>query len=169
MTPLQLKLLGYLRDRLERFETAPTYEEIATELGCGKSQAWRLVDALIASGHLVRGAERQRGLRLADAPDLRGVGTETLRAELARRGLTLDALIERPRPIASGIAVTCAADSCGRTVERGRLFCRPHWFALAPDLREDIIQAHRRRDIEAYQAFVAEARDVADGGRGRRA
>lgn len=87
LTPLELRALDFIRKRIAETGSAPTYQEISTELGWkAKSGAHRIVDALIRQGVLIRRPNTLRGLALADGPRLSIVPTAALRAELARRG-----------------------------------------------------------------------------------
>ena len=86
MTPYQLKVLDFVRARIEARGISPTYDEIRRELGHkSKSSTARIVDALVRQGHLHRQSGRHHGLSLA-ARSLAQVPTADLRAELARRG-----------------------------------------------------------------------------------
>ena len=159
MSPLQLKLLDWVRPLLQE-GLSPTLQQIADGLELSnKSRAHGLVASLIASGHLTRVPNKPRSLALAGVPDLRAAPSDFLRAELARRG---EALVEPAGRRATGQQVTCAADTCGMAVQRGHLFCRRHWFALPHQLRDDLLRAHAARDTRRYQHLVAEARDIAD-------
>lgn len=88
MTPNQHKVFHFIRDRIAETGICPSYDEIGERLGvASKSVAYRVVEALIRDGYLVRGATgAARSLRLADA-DLRDVPTSALIAELERRGV----------------------------------------------------------------------------------
>ena len=173
MTPEQLRILDFVRDRITEVGHAPTIRETATAQRLSVTGAHKIIDALVSSGKLRRTPAASRGLEVVDAIDLRGVGTSALRAELARRGETLEAL-PSGRGLATGTKQTCAADTCGAPVQRGQLMCRTHWFALPRDLRDDILTTHARalryrrgEDVTRYQELVAQARDVADGLGGR--
>ena len=161
MTPREQEALVFIRDRIDGHGIAPTYSEIAEHLSTGKGYAHRLVEGLIAAGLVKRTPNRARGLAL-DRPNLSAVSTELLRAELARRGVTLDALESGQRRALAKCAVSCAADCCQYEVKVGQLFCRPHWFALPFWMREKITRTFGARDAEGYQQAVAEARDAID-------
>ena len=163
MTPDQVKTLDFVRDRIERAGFAPTQCEIAEAIGTSRPTAMQHVHQLAQLGLLRRQPHRHRGLDLADRPDLRAVGTDALRAELARRGKTMDALSDRtPR---SWGGRPCAADCCEDRVGRGHLFCRDHWFAIPEDLRGAILNAFGAKDERGYGDAVAEARDFLQTGR----
>ena len=163
MTPQQLKALDFFRECQLRGGVTPTVRELARCLSLAStSSAQRLVDRLVASGHLLREPNKARGLRVAEMPDLRLAPTDALRAELARRGETLDAL-RAPARRAYGRKASCAADTCGAEVPFGHLFCRPHWFSLPRDLQEGLKQANARGDRDQYQELLVQARDIADG------
>lgn len=86
LTPCELRALDFIRDRIAATGSAPTYQEISTEMGWrAKSGAHRVVDSLIRAGVLVRRPNTLRGLALVDGPRLFTVPTAALRAELARR------------------------------------------------------------------------------------
>ncbi|MBN8844819.1 MAG: MarR family transcriptional regulator [Sphingomonadales bacterium] len=85
MTPLQLKVLNFISARLEATKLAPSYVEIRDHLGHkSKSSVARIVDALVAQGHLRRSSRRHRGLEPIKH-GLSRIPTAELRAELARR------------------------------------------------------------------------------------
>lgn len=173
MTPSQLRVLDLVRERITGTGYAPTIREIVAVVGGGVGGVHKIVDDLVAAGHLARSVGEVRGLRLVDMPNLRVVGTAALRAELARRGVTMEALMPRETKAVGrwgARSVTCAADTCGNAVRPGMLMCRTHWFALPRDLQDRIKQTFARRDVDAYQAAVTTARDLIDGGSwGRRA
>lgn len=162
MTPLQLQVLDYVRE-LSDGGISPSVRQIAARIGAkSPSTAQRVIEGLVRDGHLARRPGSTRSLRLADQPDLRRATSDALRAELARRGETTEAL-RVPEARAYGRRISCAADTCGIAVQRGHLFCRTHWFALPDDLRAGILGAFRARDTARYQQLVGQARDIADG------
>ncbi|WP_066477423.1 MULTISPECIES: LexA family protein [unclassified Sphingomonas] len=162
MSPRQAAVLTFVRDHIGRFGEAPTLREIGEAIGVSTPGAKGLVDALVADGRLLKTRARHRAIELPDTIDLRGVTSEAMEAELARRGFTLAAL-DDGRGVGLGPRTrTCAASSCHREVSRGQLFCRAHWFDLPAHLREGIHRAHSRRDRAAYQQLVGEARDLVD-------
>lgn len=163
MTELQLRAFDFVRDHITISGVAPTMAEVAKEIGVNPSRARELVDGLVRRGRLIKERGKARGLSLPQAPDLKLVGTDELKSELARRGALLDAL-PRSQPLYSRNGRSCAADSCHMQVRRGHLFCRDHWFSLPLTLREGILQAHRRRDAGQYQELVTKARDRIDCG-----
>jgi hypothetical protein len=169
MTPVQSKMLDWVRDYIGRRGFAPSCDEIREGLGYGsKATVWRVLTALEELGHIRRVKNRTRSIELVGGVDLRTVPIEAIRGELARRGLSLDALMtDEPRAFARG-SVSCAADCCQLVVEPGNLFCRRHWFQLPRDLRDDIYKAHSRRDRARYQMLVTEARDLIDSGQYQR-
>ena len=74
--------------------------------------------------------------------------------------------------------VTCAAHGCERTVQRGQLMCKGHWFSLPKAMRDDVwrtwrtCQRHWRgrtdhaqqlREVRAYRDAVRHAVDYLDG------
>lgn len=165
MTPLHNRVLDNVREAIAVGGLSPTVADVARLTETPYGTANYAVKSLIAAGLLAKEA-KGRGLRLAESPELRGVATADLAAELARRGVTL-ASLDRAAPRAFGRTVTCAADSCGVAVERGHLMCRRHWFALPPTLRERITRSNARSDRDAFQRAVTEARDLIDSGKWR--
>lgn len=146
------------RDFVDRFGRSPTVRELGDLTGMSSIGAWKHVQALIGDGLLVKYGHRAE---LPGHIDLVGVTTRQMRAELARRGVTMDAL-ERPKlPFDEGRP--CAANHCLERVERGMLMCREHWFALPPRLRSAIMNAWSARNTRAYQAAVEAARDHLGG------
>ena len=86
MTPRQRQALDFIERYLDAKRVAPSYQEIADELGlASKSGAHRIVEALFASGDLERTGTRVRGYKPAKVDVLRDIPTSHLRAELARR------------------------------------------------------------------------------------
>lgn len=171
MSPHQLQTLDFVRERIATIGVAPTQREIAQHLGKSRGAVTASIDGLVARGKLRRRSAAARGLELADLPDLRTVPTDEIRAELARRGVTMDALA-RPKVLNYGRrAVTCAADYCHAEVEQGHLMCWDHWTALPTALRSEIIDLFKRarrtrsrEDAESYGDAVRRARDLIDGG-----
>ena len=167
MTPLEQRALDYVREHIARAGFAPSVRETGERIGLRSSNgAHRVLSSLVAQGLLRKTGSGARNLALADQPDLQAVPTDLLRAELARRGMTLEALqrpARRARPAMGRDTARCAADTCCSPVQRGHLFCRPHWFSLPDDLRGRILAAFGAGDADAYQDAVAEARDRVDG------
>lgn len=164
MTPVAQRVLDYTRDYIADHGWSPSMTEIAETFGFSRPRATELIDALVRDGYLARPSRKHRAITLAGVPDLRAISTPTLRAELARRGVTLDALAT-PQPINWGRrAVTCAADCCQVEVRIGHLFCRQHWFALPRNLQDGIKRAFGRKDEAEYGRLVTQARDLIDMG-----
>ena len=157
---LQERVFGFVRDQLDMIGIAPTLPEIAAEVGVGQGSAEAAVASLVRQRRLVRTPGTVRNLRVAGQVDLRPVGTETLKAELARRGVTLDAL-SAPRPLAGGRP--CAANGCQVHVRPGMLMCRDHWFKVRKPLRDAIMASWSVRDTESYQKAVEMARHELGG------
>jgi SOS-response transcriptional repressor LexA len=90
MTPSQKTALSFIAAQLEATGICPTLDDIANAMGVkSKSNAARVIDALVRDGYLKRGAYgTRRNLRLADI-NLRDVTTSALMAELERRGVAL--------------------------------------------------------------------------------
>lgn len=86
MTELQLRILDFIRRRIEATGLAPIYDEIAAEMGTkSRGAAHSLVQTLIRDGLLEKTAAGARNLRLPGVPDLVAVPTPALEAELERR------------------------------------------------------------------------------------
>ena len=86
MTPKQVRALDLIRSRIEETGVAPTYAEIASQIGGTRSNAHQTVTDLIRAGHLKRTDNSRRNLALvAPYRCLTDVPTRALRAELARR------------------------------------------------------------------------------------
>lgn len=155
MTPMQLQALDFIRERLAGTGFSPTQAEIGAEIGAPGRVA-DVLTALERQGKVRRERGKTRNIRIVEAPDLQLVPTDALRAELARRGVTLEALAEHPAPIVNGMP--CAFEPCGELVGRGKLFCRNHWWAISAPVRERILRAYRRKDVDAYSLAIEEAR-----------
>jgi repressor LexA len=170
VTPRQLEVLDYVRDMITRAGFAPTYQEIADQLGIVKSKAHEHVQALVRAGKLRSPANRMRGIELVDTVDLRAVDTERLRAELARRGESLDALDRPQRRVFARGAVACATSCCDVEVPPGHLFCLRHWRRISPVTQSALLHAHRvatetrsAEDVSRYQEAFTKAKDEAEG------
>lgn len=169
MTPLQLEALDFVRERLTTTGLAPRVEDVRARFGLSsRSRAHAILTCLVDAGYLVRVPTARRGLRLADAPDLRVVDSAAMVAELQRRGEVPGKLSE-PERRAVGREVSCAASCCGNVVRPGKMFCRDHWFAIPPAVQTELLSAHatarRVRDRETegrYQAAFYVAREHAD-------
>lgn len=90
MTPQQRKAYDFIKGEIDTFGICPTLDQIGHAMGVkSKSNASRVVDALIRDGYLLRGAAgARRNLRLA-GDNLRQVPTSALMAELERRGVRI--------------------------------------------------------------------------------
>jgi hypothetical protein len=165
MTPRETAALDTIRSHIQSVGIAPTLNELSASIGVSKAGAHRIVGSLEAMNKVRRRPGKVRGIELPCAVDLRTVTTDDMRAELARRGVTMDALA-RPRALNYGRqAVTCAADSCHVEVRRGHLMCWDHWSQLPRALQQEILNSFGRRDKVAYGDAVRRARDLIDGGR----
>lgn len=161
MTPLQQRAFDFVRDRITEAGYSPTAGEIMEELELpSEGSARNLIDALVRMKKLAKVAGCTRNLAIAGAPDLSLVGTGALRAELARRGASLDALVLKPLP--ANVGRPCAASYCEERVKPGKLMCRDHWLALPKELREKIFAAFRARRTEEYGELVRQAIELAD-------
>jgi hypothetical protein len=161
MTPSELKMLDYIREYLDQRGLAPTGTEAARHFDVSPSRANRIVKSLIAQGRLTRSGPGRRSLDVPAMPDMRSVPTSVLRGELARRGVTLDALRRPERRDFSGHSVTCAVDCCDVVVRRGHLMCWTHWTALPMKLRTGILAAFVAKDEQVYGDLVWQAREIA--------
>ncbi|WP_242095467.1 helix-turn-helix domain-containing protein [Sphingomonas sp. CROZ-RG-20F-R02-07] len=167
MTPLEIKVLDYAREFMAQAELSPPVRELADAVGASVSSTHRAINGLVRRGLLSREPRVAQGLRLANLPELRGVPTDVLAGELARRGKTLASLNMR-EPMAVSGQRTCAADTCGHAVQRGHLMCRTHWIGLPMSLRDRIMRSNGARDVRAFERAVTEARDLIDSGEWRR-
>lgn len=175
MSPAEAQLLAHYREWIMRAGFAPTQAEAARHFGVSVSCINDRIKKLERDGHIVRRHWQRGGVELAGVVSLVGVPSDALRAELARRGETLDALDGGERPRLGGArrfgggSGSCAAPGCQLEVQRGHLMCLSHWRALPETLRHSILATHRRarelRCPEATRRFgqlVAEARDLLD-------
>ena len=55
----------------------------------------------------------------------------------------------------------CEAPGCREEIRRGRLMCRPHWFALPYHLRREITAAWKDGRIREWSALCLQARGLA--------
>jgi hypothetical protein len=177
MTPVQLAVLDYYRERVAVGGFVPTRAEAARRFGVTTTRIGRVLEALEQQGFLVRHPGHPRRYELAGVVSLVGVPSDLLRAELARRGEVLDALdggeqraLGGQRRSGAGDGI-CAAPGCQLQVQRGHLMCLSHWRALPFPLRKQIVSAHfaaRRtrcpEDAQTYGDAVAEARAFLEGG-----
>lgn len=163
MTPVQARVLDAFRAHVEQFGTEPTSRHLAATLGySSQGSIHRTLEILVDLKHLERETPRGRRARFRlAAPDLRMVPLDALKAELARRGVTLGAL-DRPetRTMSSKVA-HCAADGCQIDVEEGHLMCRKHWWSLPQWLQRGLFQAHNHRDVAKFSELLVKARDIA--------
>jgi hypothetical protein len=160
MTPLQHRVFGMVRDILAACGSAPTTVSLDEQLGLETGTARRVVWLLIARGKLTTEDGTLRTLRLPAGPDLSSCGTDALRAELARRGETFDAL--QPRPVGMNEGRECAASACHERVEPGMLMCKRHWWQLPVALQRRIRSAFSGRNRAGYASAVRDAIDHVD-------
>lgn len=154
----RLAVLDWVRPRLEA-GIRPTYREIGDGVGMSSVGAWKHVQALIGERKLVK--QPNGGFTLPDDSDLSVIPTETLRGELARRGVIMDALVQSPGRFDRGRP--CAANGCRNRVNRGMLMCRQHWFELPPKYRSDLMNAWAGRQTQAFEQALEAARDLLGG------
>jgi hypothetical protein len=148
-------VLDAYRAHLETIGNAPTCRELGDKVGMSHVGAWKHVRALTEAGIISENGG------LSDHIDLTSVPTDKLRAELARRGFTMDALKE-PK-LLDDEGRPCAANGCRERIQRGRLFCREHWYALPYEMRAAIHAAFSARRVLAYSDAVEAARDHLGG------
>lgn len=163
MTPVQARVLDAFRTHVEQFGIAPTSRHLATTLGyASHTTVYKTLQILADLKQLERETPlgRRARFRLA-APDLRMVPLDALKAELARRGVTLGAL-DRPetRTLSSKVA-HCAADGCDVDVQRGHLMCWAHWSVLPRALQHGLFEAHGKRDTATFAELLVQAKDIA--------
>lgn len=164
MSARDIAVLDFVRDRITEWGFAPTLAEIVEQLGGSRTSIHMTLTRLVDEGRLMRKPASHRGLSLPEAIDLTAIGTEQLRGELARRGVTMDALAT-PRPL-SNYGRACAATVCGERVGPGRLMCGRHWYRLPRDLRDNIHAAFNAGASASYQDYVRQAIDLVDGFKG---
>lgn len=67
LTQRQAECLAFVRSRISEHGSPPSYEEIQNVLGLSsKSGVFRLVEALVSRGHLIKIPSAPRSLALAD-------------------------------------------------------------------------------------------------------
>jgi hypothetical protein len=150
------QVMDEYRRYIEGAGMPPSLRHVGDKLGITAPAVYKHRQALLHEGKLVYTNGR---LDLPGRIDLAEVSTQAMRAELARRGETFDALMSAP--IERGRY--CAAHHCATKVQPGRLFCRDHWFALPPAMRSDIMNAWRARATQAYGEAVEAARNHLGG------
>lgn len=161
MTPRQAQVFDFIRDRIERVGVSPKLEEIAEAFGFSRPRACVIVNALVEQRRLTRKHRGAQGLCLPGHINLSGATTDQLRGELARRGVTFQALNTAPLRYDQG--QPCAANRCANRVRRGHLMCREHWFRLPANYRSAIMNAWSARQPQAYGEAVEAARDLLGG------
>lgn len=154
------------REAIERTGKSPSCRDAGKVLGMSAVGVWKHVQTLIVDGKLMKSAPLRVGrpvteLALPETIDLSAISTDRLRGELARRGITLDAL-QRPK-LLNNEGRACAANHCQTRVGRGMLMCREHWFQLPPGHRSDIMNAWAGRHQQAFQEALERARDHLGG------
>lgn len=166
MSGRDMAVLDFVREEITNFGRAPTLGEIVVHTGISKTCVHKALTALARDGRLIRQAARHRGLSLPDAIDLTPIDTERLRGELARRGVTMDALAT-PQ-VLRGDSRACAATLCGDRVGPGKLMCGRHWYRLPRGLRDNIHQAFNAGANDSYRDYVRQAIDLVDDFKGVR-
>jgi hypothetical protein len=167
---MQVQVLDFVRERINRAGFSPTYQEIADTFCTTKSAAHRIVGQLIGQGKLRHPENKRRGIEIADRTiDLRTIDTDQLQAELARRGVVPGAF-DRParRPHLTG-TTPCAAVGCDTPVRRGHAFCYRHWTKISPGTQQLLLRTHRlacelgdQPSAQAYQDAFGLAKDEAE-------
>lgn len=155
----RLQVLDAIRTLSERYRRSPTFQQLGNAVGISAVAAWKNVQALVHDGKIVKTGPRYE--LAEDSDTLVLLSTDALRGELARRGVTMDAL-ERPKLLWNE-GRPCAANGCRERVGRGKLMCRAHWFRLPPAFRSDIMNAWAARNMQAYGEAVEAARDHLGG------
>lgn len=90
MTPRTQQLLKFITAQIETTGLSPRYVDMQAHMGlASKSGVHRMVQKLIAEGHLRRAAGGTRAIQLV-RPSLKRVSTEALIAELRARGIVVD-------------------------------------------------------------------------------
>jgi SOS-response transcriptional repressor LexA len=70
MTPLQQRVLSFVRDHIAEHEYAPSYDDIKLALGMkSKGNVARAIEALVSDGYLLRRRHRARSLEVSGRPD----------------------------------------------------------------------------------------------------
>ncbi len=162
MTELDIKVFDLVREQIATLGYAPTQRLLAEWTKASLSAVNGAICRLVAEGKLSKVPARTRGLAMAGVPDVRLIDTDTLEAELGRRGITFRAL-SRVTPARVSRGAPCAADGCDTLVQRGHLMCRPHWFRLSRDLQQEIMSAFGARDERRYEQAITRARDLISG------
>jgi hypothetical protein len=165
VTPNEIKALDYIRKCISIGGFSPSYREIATAVGVSGAAAHGLAANLAALGHIRLAPLKTRGIELP-AVDVRAASTESLQAELARRGVIPGAL-SRPGN-RKGATKPCAAEGCTDRVSIGHAFCWDHWNSISEPTRNAMMRAHRavtrdpsEENITAFQDAFGRARDEA--------
>ncbi|PKP93163.1 MAG: hypothetical protein CVT77_06430 [Alphaproteobacteria bacterium HGW-Alphaproteobacteria-16] len=170
MTEHEIKALDFIRERIVRGGFSPSRREISRSIGISVPATQRIVESLDRQGKIRCIPAKHRGIELTETVDVRTVPSDVLRAELARRGITLEALNGGEKRWVGGAGTAkCAAPGCQMQADRGHLMCLTHWRALPRELQLEIIDAHReaRRtgcpdDAQRYGDAVQRARDLLD-------
>lgn len=155
----RLEVFDFIRSRLDTIGVQPTNREVGEAIGMSAPGVWKHVQALIGGGQLIDLGKGR--IDLPGRTELVVVPTDQLRGELARRGVTLDAL-ERPKVLMDK-GRACAANHCLERVGRGMLMCRRHWFRLPPNYRSSIMSAWSARQSGPYGEAVEAARNFLGG------
>ncbi len=162
MTELDIKVFDLVREQIAMLGYAPTQRLLAEWTETTPAAVNKSIGRLEAAGKLCRVPARTRGLSVANAPDVRMIDTDTLEAELGRRGVTFRAL-SRVTPARLSRGAPCAAEGCDTLVRRGHLMCRTHWFQLPRDQQQEILLAFGARDERRYERAITRARDLISG------
>lgn len=88
MASRKLQALDFITRYLARWGGSPSYDEIAAELGVGKTRARALVRQLQRDGAIARVSGQRRGIELVQGSDRASLAGAIL--ELRRRGFRVD-------------------------------------------------------------------------------
>lgn len=68
----------------------------------------------------------------------------------------------------------CAVDGCGRTVRKGVLMCRPHWFEVSPPTQQRVYRTYNDwkamptlETVRKYREAVEQAKTEVAAAAGR--
>lgn len=72
VTPRQLQLLGFIAEHIEAYGYAPTFAEMATEIGVtSKGHISQIVNGLEERGHITRVRDRKQSITIIDSDIVR--------------------------------------------------------------------------------------------------
>jgi biotin operon repressor len=106
------QVLDAFRTLSERHRRPPTFQQLGDAVGISAVAAWKNVQALVHDGKIYKIGSRYE--LAEDSGTLVLLSTDALRAELARRGVTMDALERAQAAVDEGRP--CAANGCRERV-----------------------------------------------------